>query len=52
MFIAIASLLSVFNIKKGHGTDGGPDMYPFRGHGIWYGHRISLVEQETRRADR
>lgn len=43
LFIAIASLLSVFNITKGSGTDGGPDMYPFRGHGVWCGRRVSLV---------
>ncbi|KAF8504849.1 cytochrome P450 [Russula emetica] len=34
IFIVIASLLSVFNIKKGDGTEGGPDMYPFTGSGI------------------
>jgi cytochrome P450 len=36
LFIAIASLLSVFNIKKGNsnGAGGGPDMYPFTGDAI------------------
>jgi cytochrome P450 len=51
LFIVVASLLSVFNIKKGNGTDGGPDIYPSTGSGIRCGHRISLVVQETRRAD-
>jgi cytochrome P450 len=48
IFIVIASLLSVFNIKKGDGTEGGPDMYPFTGSGIRYGYRISL---KVRKAD-
>ncbi|KAF8486347.1 cytochrome P450 [Russula ochroleuca] len=50
MFIAIASLLSVFNIKKGHGTDGGPDMYPFRGHGICapYPFTCSIIPRDRR----
>jgi cytochrome P450 len=34
LFIAIASFLSVFNIKKGNDTDGRPDTYPFTGKGI------------------
>jgi cytochrome P450 len=43
LFIAIASLLSVFDITKRSGTDGGPDMYPFKGHGVWYGHHILVL---------
>jgi hypothetical protein len=51
-FIIVASFLSVFNIK-GDGTDGGPDSYPFTGSGVRYSHhRVLLVVQETRRADR
>jgi hypothetical protein len=43
LFIVIASLLSVFNIKKSDGTvDGGPDMYPFTGHLLRYGHHVSV----------
>jgi cytochrome P450 len=50
LFIAIASLLSVFDIKKGaNGTDGGPDMYPFTGTGLRCGHCVSLVVQEETR---
>ncbi len=41
IFIVIASLLSVFNIKNGDGTDGGPDAYPFTGSGVRYDHRVS-----------
>ena len=41
LFIAIASLLSVFDIKKGgNGTGGGPDAYPFTGGGIRCGYRV------------
>ena len=44
LFIAIASLLSVFNIKKGaNATDKGPDMYPFTGSGLRCGQCVSLV---------
>jgi hypothetical protein len=43
MFIAISSLLSVFNIKKGNSVNGRPDMYPYTGHGVKYGHHVSLV---------
>jgi Cytochrome P450 len=46
IFIVIASLLSVFNIKKGDGTEGGPDVYPFTGSGVRYGNRISLMAWE------
>ena len=50
LFIVIASLLSVFNIKKSNGTvDGGPDMYPFTGHLLRCGHHISA--RETRGAN-
>ncbi|KAI0278749.1 cytochrome P450 [Russula aff. rugulosa BPL654] len=34
IFIVIASLLSVFNIKKGNNTNGTADDYPFTGNGI------------------
>jgi Cytochrome P450 len=52
LFIAIASLLSVFNIKKSSGgTDNGPDMYPTTGKGFWCDHRVLLVVLETWRAD-
>ena len=51
IFIVIASLLSVFNIKKGNGTDGGPDAYPYTGNGATYGFIISLTARKTRRAD-
>jgi hypothetical protein len=43
LFIAIASLLSVFDIKKGNGTDVGPDPYPYTGNGLKCGHRVLLV---------
>jgi cytochrome P450 len=43
LFMAIASLLSVFNIKKSNDTDGGPDMYPFTGNAVKCGDRVSLV---------
>ena len=43
LFLVVASLLSVFNIKKGKGTDGGPDMYPFTGNGLKYGNCVSSV---------
>jgi len=46
IFIVIASLLSVFNIKKGDGTEGGPDVYPFTGGGVRYGNRITLMAWE------
>jgi cytochrome P450 len=42
-FIVVASLLSVFNIKKGNGTEGG---YPYTGRGLKCGHRVLLVVQE------
>jgi hypothetical protein len=42
IFIAVASLLSVFNIKKGNSTDEGPDAYPFTGDGARYGFLILL----------
>jgi hypothetical protein len=51
LFIAIASLLSVFNFKKGNGTDGGPDMYLFTGGAIRCGYRVSLMAWGIRRAD-
>ena len=51
IFIVVASLLSVFNIKKGRGTDEGPDVYPFTGNGATYGFLISLTALKTRRAD-
>ena len=43
LFITIASLLSVFNIKKSNGIDDGLGMYPTTGKGIKCGHRVSLV---------
>jgi cytochrome P450 len=43
LFIVIASLLSVFNIKKGKGTDGGPETYPFTGDGLRCGHCVSFA---------
>jgi cytochrome P450 len=43
IFIVIASLLSVFNIKKGNNTNGTPDDYPFTGSGVPYGYRVSLM---------
>ena len=47
LFIVIASLLSVFDIKKSNGiVDGGPDMYPFTGDLLRCGHRVSLVVQQ------
>jgi cytochrome P450 len=52
IFIAVASLLSVFNIEKGNSTDEGPDAYPFTGDGTRYGFLISLTARKTRRADR
>jgi cytochrome P450 len=41
IFIVIASLLSVFNTRKGNNTNGRPDNYPFTGSGITYGYRVS-----------
>ena len=49
IFIAVASLLSVFNIKKGNGTGEGPDAYPFTGNGARYGFLISVAARKTRR---
>jgi hypothetical protein len=49
IFIVIASLLSVFNIKKRDDT-GGPDMYPFTGTAVrCAGHCVSMVMQERLR---
>jgi cytochrome P450 len=45
-FIVVASFLSVFNIKKGNGTDRGSDTYPFTGSGVRWARRVSLVVQE------
>lgn len=42
IFIVVASLLSVFDIKKGDDSEG-PDVYPFTGGGVRCGNRISLV---------
>ena len=39
-FIVVASILSVFNIEKDKGSDGGPDAYPFTGNGITYSHLV------------
>jgi cytochrome P450 len=47
LFIAIASLLSVFDIKKGNGADGGPDMYPFTGGGVRCGYLVPLIARES-----
>jgi cytochrome P450 len=47
IFIVVASLLSVFDIKKDDGTDEGPDAYPFMGKGIRYGFRTSLTAPKT-----
>ena len=46
IFIVIASLLSVFNIKKADNTNGTADDYPFTGGGIKYGYRVSLMTWE------
>ncbi len=46
IFIVIASLLSVFNIKRGNDTNGGPDYYPFTGSGVTYVYCVSLVAWE------
>ena len=46
IFIVIASLLSVFDIKKAVGTEGGPEAYPFTGGGVRYGNHISLLVWE------
>jgi hypothetical protein len=40
MFISIASLLSVFSVKKGTGADGGPDTYLFTGGAVRCGYRV------------
>jgi hypothetical protein len=52
MFIAIASLLSVFDIKKGDGTAEGPDAYPYTGNGLRYGFRIHYWHRRPGGADR
>jgi cytochrome P450 len=49
IFIVIASLLSVFNIKEGNNTNGRPDNYPFTGSGVKYGYRNDMGE--NRRTD-
>ena len=46
IFIVIASLLSVFNIKKGNNTNGTPEDYPFTGSGVRYGYRVSSMTWE------
>jgi cytochrome P450 len=46
LFIVVASLLSVFKIERGKGSDGGPDAYPFTGNGIRYSHRVSFFVWE------
>ena len=51
IFIVIASMLSVFNIKKGSDTNGATDDYPFTGSGIKYGYRLINDMGENRRAD-
>ena len=43
IFIVIASLLSVFDIKKGDDSEEGPDAYPFTGSGVRCGNLISSV---------
>jgi cytochrome P450 len=45
LFIAVASLLSVFNIKKGNDADGSPDVYPFTGGAIRCDFRIFASHQ-------
>ena len=42
IFIAVASFLSVFNIKEGNDTDEGPDMYPYTGTGVRCVHLLLL----------
>jgi len=52
IFIVIASLLSVFDIKKAVGTEGGPEAYPF--HRWWRKVRQSHLFNgmgKTRKAD-
>ena len=46
IFIVIASLLSVFHIKKGDRTEGVPDMYSFTGAGVRYSNRTLLMTCE------
>ena len=48
LFIVVASVLSVFDIKKGKDTDGGPDAYPFTGGGLRCGHCISFVARDRK----
>lgn len=45
-FIVVASLLSVFKIERGKGSDGRSDVYPFTGNGIRYSHRVSVFVWE------
>jgi len=40
LFIVVASILSVFDIKKAKGSDGGPNAYPFTGNGISFSHLV------------
>ena len=47
IFIVIASLLSVFNIKKGNDTNGRPDDYPFTGSGVPYVIKFHGRESES-----
>jgi cytochrome P450 len=46
IFITVASLLSVFNIKNSSGADGKPSVDSYTGFGITYSHRILLVETD------
>jgi hypothetical protein len=52
LFIAVASLLSSFNIRKDKNTGEGPDAYPYTGIGARYEFLVSLTARKTRRADR
>jgi len=46
LFIVVASLLSVFNMRE-DGTDkNGPDAYPFTGSCLRCGHRVAFVVRE------
>jgi hypothetical protein len=42
LFIAVASLFSVFRVGKGKGTNGGFDPYPYTGSGVRYSHWACL----------
>jgi len=52
IFIAMASFLSSFNVKKDINAGEGLDAYPYTGAGATYVFLVSLTARKTGRADR